>query len=294
MRPQTTPGPCLQGIAKLPDNDYSRLQSIWARGEELVLRTSCKPLDTCLAAEPAARSATRGGCVVATRGIAASGWRSVCTVVVLLVSGNWSETGSMFRLNRTATEFTRYPNSRDLNASGHYDSPALGSFKVFGLSLREHVGIEIEREAFRGFLSPPTRTTWHTFAGTRPPPAAGALARHSGWQSTVATPSPACSTSSRATAGTPGAPTSHASRPPAPCASGLTGAAPVPRSRGARPIPASTSAACGGCRSSTSPSTTGTRARMPSSKAVRACSCRTSACGSTGSIGPAPPRSTHA
>ena len=70
----------------------------------------------------------------------------------LRVSGNWSETGPMFRLNRSPRAFTRYPDSRDLNVSGHYDSPALGSFKVFAMSLRERVGIEIEDQAFTGFV----------------------------------------------------------------------------------------------------------------------------------------------
>ena len=70
----------------------------------------------------------------------------------LRVSGNWSETGPMFRLNRSPRAFTRYPDSRDLNVSGHYDSPALGSFKVFAMSLRERVGIEIEDRAFTGFV----------------------------------------------------------------------------------------------------------------------------------------------
>lgn len=68
------------------------------------------------------------------------------------VSGNWSDTGPMFRLNRSPRTFTRHPDSRDVNASGHYESAALGTFKVFGMSLREHVGIELEREAYRGIL----------------------------------------------------------------------------------------------------------------------------------------------
>ena len=67
-------------------------------------------------------------------------------------SGNWSETGPMFRLNRSSRAFTRYPGSWDVNASGHYDSPAFGSFKVFGTSLRERAGIEIEQEAYRGVV----------------------------------------------------------------------------------------------------------------------------------------------
>ncbi len=70
----------------------------------------------------------------------------------LRVSGNWSETGPMFRLNRSPRAFTRYPDSRDVNVSGHYDSPALGSFKMFAMGLRERVGIEIEDRAFVGFV----------------------------------------------------------------------------------------------------------------------------------------------
>ena len=67
-------------------------------------------------------------------------------------SGNWSETRTMFRMNRSPRAFTRYPDSWDVNGSAHYDSSALGSFKVFGMSLRERVGIEVEREAYRGFV----------------------------------------------------------------------------------------------------------------------------------------------
>ena len=70
----------------------------------------------------------------------------------LRASGNLSETGPMFRLNRSPRAFTHFPDSRDVNVSGHYDSPVLGSFKVFGMSLHERVGIEIEDQAFVGFV----------------------------------------------------------------------------------------------------------------------------------------------
>ena len=68
------------------------------------------------------------------------------------VSGNWSETRPLFRLNRSPRDFKRYPDSWDVNVSGHYESPRFGSLKVFGMSLRERVGIEIEREAYHGVL----------------------------------------------------------------------------------------------------------------------------------------------
>ena len=96
--------------------------------------------------------AREGGLSLALTGVSGNASLPVRGAGGIRVSGNWSETEPMFRLNRTATHFSRYPDSRDLNVSAHYDSPSLGSFKVFGMSLRESVGIEIEREAFRGLL----------------------------------------------------------------------------------------------------------------------------------------------
>ena len=97
-------------------------------------------------------AAPEAGATLALSGVSGNASLPVRDQGGVRVSGNVSETGPMFRLNRSPREFTRHPDSRDVNASGHYESPALGSFKVFGMSLRENVGIEIEREAFRGFL----------------------------------------------------------------------------------------------------------------------------------------------
>ena len=96
--------------------------------------------------------APAGGATLALTGVSGNASLPVHARGGARVSGNWSETGPMFRLNRSPRAFTRHPDSRDVNASGHYESPALGSFKVFGMSLRENVGIEIEREIYRGFL----------------------------------------------------------------------------------------------------------------------------------------------
>ena len=97
-------------------------------------------------------AAPAAGATLALSGVSGNASLPVRDQGGVRISGNWSETGPMFRLNRSPRAFTRHPDSRDVNASGHYESPALGSFKVFGMSLRENVGIEIEREAFRGFL----------------------------------------------------------------------------------------------------------------------------------------------
>ena len=65
----------------------------------------------------------------------------------------------MFRLNRSPRAFTRHPDSRDVNASGHYESPTLGSFKVFGMSLRALASRSSERSTAASW-NRPTRTTW--------------------------------------------------------------------------------------------------------------------------------------
>ena len=93
-----------------------------------------------------------GGASLALTGVSGNASVPVRAGGGVRVSGNWSETGPMFRMNRSPRAFRRYPDSRDVNASAHYESPALGSFKVFGMLLRENVGIEIERESYRGFL----------------------------------------------------------------------------------------------------------------------------------------------
>ena len=72
------------------------------------------------------------------------------------VSGNWIDTRPLFALNGSRRPFSRHPAGRDVNVSGHYDSPALGSFKVFGAAAEDEVGVELEADAFRGFLASAT------------------------------------------------------------------------------------------------------------------------------------------
>ena len=97
-------------------------------------------------------AAPAGGASLALTGVSGNASLPVRAGGGVRVSGNWSETGPMFRMNRSPRAFTRHPDSHDVNVSGHYESPALGSVKVFGMSLRENVGIEIERESYRGLL----------------------------------------------------------------------------------------------------------------------------------------------
>ena len=71
-------------------------------------------------------------------------------------SGNWIDTRTLFALNGSRRPFSRHPNGMDVNLSGHYDSADFGSFKVFGTAADDEVGVELEADAFRGFLTSAT------------------------------------------------------------------------------------------------------------------------------------------
>jgi len=68
------------------------------------------------------------------------------------LSGNKAFTQLLFAVNGSPRKFQRYPQSWDLNGSLHYDSPRLGSFKLFGMGQGDDVGVELEQEEFTGLL----------------------------------------------------------------------------------------------------------------------------------------------
>jgi hypothetical protein len=67
-------------------------------------------------------------------------------------SGNFSSTRLLFALNGAPRAFDQMPTSWDLNASGHLESPSLGTLKVFAMTQRDSVGVDFQREGFDGFL----------------------------------------------------------------------------------------------------------------------------------------------
>jgi hypothetical protein len=67
-------------------------------------------------------------------------------------SGNFSSTKLMFKLNGAPREFDKMPSSWDLNASGHFESTSLGTLKLFAMTQRDGVGVELQKEGFSGFL----------------------------------------------------------------------------------------------------------------------------------------------
>jgi hypothetical protein len=68
------------------------------------------------------------------------------------LSANRTTPSLLFAVNPSPTEFDRLPGGWDVSASGHVDSATRGTFRVFLLEQRDHVGVELERDAFSGFL----------------------------------------------------------------------------------------------------------------------------------------------
>src|SRR5262245_11191244 len=93
--------------------------------------------------------------VAATAGLAAASARASVPLWKrggLRFSGNKTFTRLLFAVNGSPRRFSRYPLGWDANVSAHYDSSLLGSFKLFGMRQNDDVGVEVERDAFTGFL----------------------------------------------------------------------------------------------------------------------------------------------
>jgi hypothetical protein len=58
----------------------------------------------------------------------------------------------LFAVNPSPREFDRLPGGWDLSGSLHGDFGAAGRLRIFGLAQADHVGVELEKDAFAGFL----------------------------------------------------------------------------------------------------------------------------------------------
>jgi hypothetical protein len=67
-------------------------------------------------------------------------------------SGNFSSTKLLFAVNGKPRDFDQLPSSWDINGSGHLESPAFGTLKVFAMTQRDRVGVDIRKDNFAGFL----------------------------------------------------------------------------------------------------------------------------------------------
>lgn len=80
----------------------------------------------------------------------------------------------LFAVNPSPREFDRLPGGWDASASAYLNSAAHGSFKLLFLEQQDHVGVELEQDAFAGFLH--SSTSYRALvASWRQPTASGWL-----------------------------------------------------------------------------------------------------------------------
>jgi vitamin B12 transporter len=63
----------------------------------------------------------------------------------------------LFAVNPQPQEFDRLPGGWDASGGVQFESTRLGAIRVLGLAQRDHVGVELEKDAFIGFLHSGTR-----------------------------------------------------------------------------------------------------------------------------------------
>ncbi|HUL71700.1 MAG TPA: carboxypeptidase regulatory-like domain-containing protein [Vicinamibacterales bacterium] len=68
------------------------------------------------------------------------------------VAVNRATPAVLFAVNPSPRAFDQLPGGWDASASAYYTSPAHGTFKVFMLDQHDHVGVQLEQDAFDGFL----------------------------------------------------------------------------------------------------------------------------------------------
>jgi vitamin B12 transporter len=73
------------------------------------------------------------------------------------IGANRSTPAVLFAVNPSPREFDRLPGGWDLSGSAFMESPRAGNLRVFGLAQSDHVGVEMEKDAFVGFLHSGTR-----------------------------------------------------------------------------------------------------------------------------------------
>lgn len=90
-------------------------------------------------------------------GVSVSGAMPVGESGGLRLAANRTTPALLFAVNRNPRLYDQLPGGWDLSGGAYYDSPMLGSFRVMAIAQRDHVGVELERDAFAGFLHSATR-----------------------------------------------------------------------------------------------------------------------------------------
>ena len=68
------------------------------------------------------------------------------------ISGNRTTPSLLFKVNPSPQEFDRLPGGWDLSGSVYGESARAGKLRVFALAQSDHVGVQLEKDAFIGFL----------------------------------------------------------------------------------------------------------------------------------------------
>jgi len=71
------------------------------------------------------------------------------------VSANRATPQLLFKVNPSPSEFDRLPGGWDVSASADFTGTTRGTAHFFVLDQRDHVGVELEKDAFVGFLQGP-------------------------------------------------------------------------------------------------------------------------------------------
>ena len=90
-------------------------------------------------------------------GVAVSGALPIGETAGVRVAANRTTPAVLFAVNESPREYDQLPGGWDVSGGAYYDSAALGSFRVMAIAQRDHVGVELERDAFAGFLHSGTR-----------------------------------------------------------------------------------------------------------------------------------------
>ena len=90
-------------------------------------------------------------------GVSASAAWPVGDAAGVRVGANRSTPTVLFAVNPSPREFDRLPGGWDVSGSAHFESPRAGTFRLFGIAQRDHVGVELEKDSFVGFLHSSTR-----------------------------------------------------------------------------------------------------------------------------------------
>jgi vitamin B12 transporter len=90
-------------------------------------------------------------------GVSASAAMPLGETAGIRFGGNRSTPGVLFAVNPSPREFDRLPGGWDLSGSAHLESPRAGNFRLFAIAQKDHVGVELEKDSFVGFLHSNTR-----------------------------------------------------------------------------------------------------------------------------------------